>query len=39
MNNADWLNVALYALGLAQGLWMGWSAWRRPKLESSGGAN
>lgn len=35
MDNAELLNVALYALGLAQGLWIGWLAWRRPTLERS----
>ena len=33
MNDADWLNVVLYALGLATGLWSGWAAWRRSALK------
>ena len=32
MNETDWLMLGCLVLGWAQGLWMGWSIWRRPQL-------
>ena len=38
MTETDWLMIGCLALGWAQGLWVGWYIWRKPKLTYKEGA-
>ena len=33
MTPDDWFILFTYALGWAQGLWVGWYIWRKPQLK------